>query len=456
LGTLDWVSPNPLRYRGVEGLFSFCRRIRIVDRSLSNDDDGRRDDLDAFRSRIVHGSLSMSMLTAPQILTINTGSSSLKVALYDVSREPTRTLSGLVERIGGAGGRLCLTDAQGTTLFDQAGDFTDHGSALEAVLAWLRDHRPDLNLAAVGHRVVHGGPDYREPRRVTPDLITNLQKLIPIAPDHLPQAIQAIQVTTRAYPDLLQVTCFDTAFHRLMPRAAQLYPLPRHFADEGVIRYGFHGLSYEYILQTLRAQAPREAAGRVIMAHLGNGASMAAVCGGIGVDTTMGFTPAGGLMMGTRSGDLDPGVLLYLLAERGTTRSELNDLVNRRAGLLGVSGTSADMRDLLERESTDGHAAEAVGLFCYQATKYLAAMAAALGRLDTLVFTGGIGERAASVRRRICEGLEFLGIRLDPRRNEAHARVISPEDSPATVRVMRTDEDLMIARHTRELMEKSS
>ena len=278
---------------------------------------------------------------------------------------------------------------------------------------------------------------------------------MPIAPDHLPQSIQAMQAAVKAYPNLPQVACFDTAFHRHMPRIAQLYPLPRHFADEGVIRYGFHGLSYEYIMQELRAMAPQEAEGRVLIAHLGNGASMAAVRGGIGIDTTMGFTPAGGLMMGTRTGDLDPGVLLYLLAERGMTPAALNELVNRQAGLLGVSGISADMRDLLERESADGHAAEAVALFCYQAKKYLGALAAVLGGLDTLVFTGGIGEHAASVRLRICEGLEFLGIRIDPRRNEAHAPVISREGSSATVRVMQTDEDLMIARHTRELMEQS-
>src|SRR6185437_10924796 len=252
--------------------------------------------------------------------------------------------------------------------------------------------------------------------------------------------------------NLPQVACSDSAFHRHMPRIAQLYPLPRHFAEEGLIRYGFHGLSYEYIMQELRTLAPKEAEGRVLIAHLGNGASMAAVRGGIGIDTTMGFTPAGGLMMGTRSGDISPGVLLYLLAEREMTPARLNVLLNRQSGLLGVSGISADMRDLLERESADAHAAEAVALFCYQARKYLGALAAVLGSLDTVVFTGGIGERAAAVRLRICDGLEFLGIRIDPHRNEAHAPVISREGGAATVRVMKTDEDLMIARHTRELI----
>jgi acetate kinase len=394
--------------------------------------------------------------TIQRILTINTGSSSLKVALFEMGRRETRILSGEVERIGVSEGRLHVTDANGATLIDQRNHLADHGAALEALLAWLKVNRPDLSPSAVGHRVVHGGTHYQEPQRVTPEFIAILQGMVPIAPDHLPQSIRAMQVAIKAYPNLPQVACSDSAFHRRMPRIAQLYPLPRHLADEGLLRYGFHGLSYEYIMQELRALARKEPEGRVLIAHLGNGASMAAMRGGIGIDTTMGFTPAGGLMMGTRTGDLDPGVLLYLLAERKMTPAALNELVNQRAGLLGVSGASADMRDLLERESADAHAAEAVALFCYEAKKYLGALAAVLGGLDTLVFTGGIGEHAAPVRLRICEGMEFLGIRIDPRRNERHAPVISTESSSATVRVMRTDEDLMIARHTRELIEKSS
>lgn len=397
----------------------------------------------------------MPSQTVQRILTINTGSSSLKVALVEMGRGEMRILSAEVERIGTPEGRLHVTDAGGATLIDQRNHLRDHGAALEAMLAWLKANRPDLNPSAVGHRVVHGGIHYQEPQRVTPEFIAILQGMVPIAPDHLPQSIRAMQVAVKAYPNLPQVACSDSAFHRRMPRIAQLYPLPRHLADEGLHRYGFHGLSYEYIMQELRALALKEAEGRVLIAHLGNGASMAAVRGGIGIDTTMGFTPAGGLMMGTRTGDLDPGVLLYLLAERGMTRTALNELVNRKAGLLGVSATSADMRDLLERESADAQAAEAVALFCYQAKKYFGALASVLGGLDTLVFTGGIGEHATSVRQRICEGMEFLGIRIDPRRNKAHAPVISPEGNSVTVRVMRTDEDLMIARHTSELMEKN-
>jgi acetate kinase len=393
--------------------------------------------------------------TVQRILTINTGSSSLKIALYELAGAETRIISGQVQRIGNPGGRLHLMDAHGATLLDQGTDFPDHAAALEEGLAWLQRHRPELSLDAVGHRVVPGHMHSREPQRVTPELIVILKGMIPMAPDHLPQTIAAMQVARKAYPDLPQVACFDTAFHRRMPRIAQMYPLPRHFTDKGLIRYGFHGLSYEYILQELRRVAPEEVGGRIIIAHLGNGASMAAVRGGIGIDTTMGFTPAGGLMMGSRAGDLDPGVLLYLLAERGMTPAALNVLVNQQAGLFGVSGISADMRDLLQKEATDSHAAEAVALFCYQAKKYLGALTAILSGLDTLIFTGGIGEHAAAIRLRIAEGLEFLGIRMDPRRNEAHAPVISRQGSPVTVRVMKTDEDLMIARHTRELIEKS-
>lgn len=310
---------------------------------------------------------------------------------------------------------------------------------------------PDYPGPAGWFRVV-----FEQSQRVTPELTATLEALVPLASDQLAHALQAIQAIAAAYPDLPQVACFDTAFHRHMPRTAQLYPLPRHLGEEGMIRYGFHGLSYEYIMQALRATVPQEAEGRVIISHLGNGASMVAVRGGVGIDTSMGFTPAGGLMMGTRPGDLDPGVLLYLLAQAGMTPAALDELVNRQAGLLGVSGISADMRDLLAKESADPRAAEAIALFCYQARKYLGALAAVMGGLDTLVFTTGIGEHVASVRSRICDGLEFLGIKLDLHRNEVHAPVISRERSAVVVRVLRTGEDLMIARHTRELIEKSS
>jgi acetate kinase len=281
----------------------------------------------------------------------------------------------------------------------------------------------------------------------------SIEELAELAPLHNGPALAAIRAVREVLgPGMPQVVAFDTAFHSRMPRVARLFALPRRLADEGVLRYGFHGLSYEYTMGELRALDPEAAVGRVLIAHLGNGASMVAVRGGVGLDTTMGFTPTGGLAMGTRSGDLDPGVLLYLLEEKKLSPPEMGELINRRAGLLGVSETTADMRDLLSREASDPRAAEAVALFCYQAKKFLGALAAALRGLDTLVFTGGIGEHAATVRWRICEGLEFLDLRLDGSRNAEHAPVISRNDGSVTVRVIPTDENLMIARHTRRLV----
>lgn len=388
-----------------------------------------------------------------RLLTINPGSSSLKTALYrlDAATE-TPELKAEVERIGLPGGRLRLTGPRAETLDESPGDFMYHGAALGVLLGRLRSLELDRDLAAVGHRVVHGGDRYREPCWITAAVISTLRELAPIDPHHLPRTLAAIEAVERAYPAVPQVACFDTAFHNRMPRVARLYALPRRLAEEGVVRYGFHGLSYEYVMGELRAVDPEAADGRGVIAHLGNGASMAAVLGGVGVDTTMGFTPTGGLMMGTRSGDLDPGVLLHLLRSRGMGPGALEDLVNQEAGLLGVSETSADMRDLLEREAEDPRAAEAISLYCYNAKKFLGALAASLGGLDVLVFTGGIGEHSAPVRWRICEGLDFLGIRLDPLRNAAHAPIISLDDGPMSVRVMKTNEDLMIARHTRRLV----
>jgi acetate kinase len=392
-----------------------------------------------------------------RLLTINTGSSSLKAALYRLREGATETpeLRAEASRIGSRGGGLRLTNTRGETLDERRDDLPDHAAALDALLSRLRDRGLDWDdLAAVGHRIAHGGDRYRGPQRVAPEVVADLRALVPLDPNHLPQAIAAIEAVGRVYPAVPQVVCFDTAFHSRMPRVARLYALPRELAEGGVVRYGFHGLSYEYVVGELR-RVDREAYdGCVVVAHLGNGASMAAVRGGVGVDTTMGFTPTGGLVMGTRSGDLDPSVPLFLLLERGLTPTEVSDLVNKQAGLLGVSGTSADMRDLLDREAYDERAAEAVALFCYQAKKFLGALAAALGGLDALVFTGGIGEHAARVRERICEGLGFLGIRLDPERNAAHAPVISGDDTAVTVRVVPTDEDLMVARHTRRLIEQ--
>lgn len=384
-----------------------------------------------------------------RLLTINTGSSSLKAALYHFSAEAEeRELGAEVERIGYPDARLHVEDTDGRSLFNRQDNLPDHAAALHAFLDWLQGRGDGASPDAVGHRVVHGGSRYSEPQLIDDGVVAALRDLIPIDPDHMPQAIEAIEATRRVYPAVPQVACFDTAFHRHMPRVARQYALPREVEEDGVMRYGFHGLSYEYVMGALRALDPAAAAGRVVIAHLGNGASMAAVRDGRGIDTTMGFTPTGGLMMGTRSGDLDPGVLLYLLTQRRVDPDDLSALVNKRAGLLGVSGASSDMRDLLARETDDPRAAEAVALFCYTAKKYLGALVAALGGLDTLVFTGGIGAHAAPVRERICAGLGFLGVDVDPARNGAHAPVISRDGAPTTVRVVKTDEDVMIARHT--------
>lgn len=387
-----------------------------------------------------------------QLLTINTGSSSLKAALYAGAGTPQRELTIHAARLGQTVGTLRVTDAGGAKLFDEREELPDHAAALRLLFARLRRYRPGLALDAVGHRIVHGGDDYHEPQLITEELVGALRALVPLDPEHLPQAIDAIVAVGRERPALPQVACFDTAFHRRMPEVAQRYALPRAYGDAGVRRYGFHGLSYEYVMGALRAEAGDAADGRVIVAHLGNGASMAAVRGGIGVETTMGFTPTGGLMMGTRVGDLDPGVLLHLLRAGHPNPQALSDLLNKQSGLLGVSGTSGDMRDLLGREASDPRAAEAIALFCYSARKHLGALVAVLGGLDTLVFTGGIGEAAAPVRARICAGFDFLGVALDPRRNEAHAPVVSPDGGPVTVRVIPTDEDLVIARHTARIV----
>ena len=383
-----------------------------------------------------------------RILSLNRGSSSLKLALHDLGATETRLAVGAIEGIGSERGRRWVRDTAGRLLDDSPGHFADAPGAVHAAFAVMETLRlppPD----AIGHRVVHGGPDHTRPERVDGRLVAELRRLVPLAALHLPAEIDAIEAVAGRFPGLPQVVCFDTAFHRRMPELAQRFALPQELWDRDIRRYGFHGLSYEYVVGTVGAVALR----RAVIAHLGNGASMVAVREGQSLDTTMGLTPAGGFMMGTRSGDLDPGVLLHLLAHGGWDGAALERLIDREAGLLGVSGLTSDMKTLLERRAAYPRAALAVEMFCYQVRKHIGALAAVLGGLDTLVFTGGIGEHAAPVRREICEGLEHLGVRLDRGRNDAHAAVISAADSVCTVRVVATDEDLMIARHTRAVLE---
>ncbi len=388
------------------------------------------------------------------LLTINTGSSSLKAAVYRIAAREKRLLSADARRIGLDRGQLGIADADGKTLFKQDEPLADHGAALKRILGWLADNGRLQSLVGVGHRVVHGGLEYQSPQLVDAALVAGLKALVPLAPDHLPQSIDAIESISRLLPRVPQVACFDTAFHRTLPDRARTLALPRAFKEQGVVRFGFHGLSYEYLVEQLRATDPVHAGGRAVLAHLGNGASMAAVQGGESRDTSMGFTPAGGLVMGTRTGDLDPGVLVYLLQTQGLSPTALNQLVNKQSGLLGISASSPDMRVLLDARGSDPRAAEAVEIFCYQARKCLGAYAAALGGLDTVVFAGGIGENSPDVRQQICAELDFLGVRLDPSRNRRQAAVISADDSRVTVRVIKTDEDLMIARHTNRLLAK--
>jgi acetate kinase len=365
-------------------------------------------------------------------------------------------LSGIIERIGLKPANLKIKDAQGETNLEHNLHLRDHDAAFKALFEWLRKNSPVEKIDAVGHRIVHGGIEYSRPQEITPELMEKLNELVPLAPDHLPNEITGIMAINKTYPSLTQVACFDTAFHRQLPLRAKMYPLPRRLFQEGIMRYGFHGLSYEYIMQELMTVAGEKVArGRIVIAHLGSGASMVAVKDGKSMDTTMGFTPTGGLMMGTRSGDLDPGILIYLLDEKGLSPSSLNEMLNTYSGLLGVSGRGSDMKFLLDNETKSSDIAEAIYLFCYQAKKFLGALCTTLGGLDTLIFTAGIGENSPVIRKRICDDMTFLNIYLDPIKNESNKPIISSDGVPTTIRVIRTNEELMIARHTNNVVNKN-
>ena len=381
------------------------------------------------------------------ILCINVGSSSCKFALYSISSDAETVLAdGAVDRIGSHGGKIRIRDANGKALAESNREFVRPQAAVAATLEeFERLKLPRLD--AVGHRIVHGGARHVAPELVTPQLVDDLKGLIPFAPLHMPGGIEGIQAVATRHPELAQVACFDTAFHRRMPETAERFALPRDLFEAGVRRYGFHGISYEYIMQALGAEVPA----RLIIAHLGNGASMAAVKDGRPLDTTMGFTPAGGFMMGTRPGDLDPGVILYLLEQKHYDAARLGELVNLKSGLLGVSGRSSDVKTLLDARASNAGAALAIEMFCYQIRKAIGALTAALDGLDMLVFTGGIGEHAAPIRAEVCEGLAHLGIAIDSRRNNSNDDTISTAESRCKVQVMPTNENLMVARHTSRL-----
>lgn len=386
-----------------------------------------------------------------QVLTLNTGSSSLKFSVYEFQDDHAKPIvRGHLDRIGSCQSHFEAINETGKHLAGHLVSVPDHDGALSLLI----DRLPMFgagSIDAVGHRIVQGGQRHTGPEILTPDLIEELRALCPLDPPHLPAALEAVTSAQRLGDDVVQVACFDTAFHRSMPLVAQQLPLPRQLTENtGLIRYGFHGLSYEYILGELnRITSPKVAQGRVIIAHLGNGASMAAVQGGKCIDTTMGFTPAGGLMMGTRTGDLDPGVIDYLLREKKVALEELNALIYQRSGLKGVSDASSDMRDLLASGET--HARLAVDLFCYQARKALGGLISVLDGVETIIFTGGIGENSAIPRAAICAGLSHLGLAIDSTWNEQNQAVISTPSSRVCVRVIKTNEELVIARHTAHL-----
>jgi len=391
------------------------------------------------------------------LLVLNAGSSSVKFALYEAHTEPTAGHLICEGGIGSIGHRphFKVVDRDGGVVHDAyLAEGAGHDDAIATLIGWIEQRFPDQRLAAVGHRVVHGGDLFDAPVRIDPDVVAKLRRFTPLAPLHQPHNIAAIEALAKLHPALPQVACFDTAFHHGLPQVATWFALPRELTAEGVRRYGFHGISYEYIAGALPGVAgPAIADGRVVVAHLGAGASMCAMRARKSVATTMGFTALDGLMMGSRTGVLDPGVVLYLLQQRGMTPDAISDLLYRRSGLLGVSGISDDMRTLLA--SDDPHAEEAIALFVYRIGRELGSLAAALGGLDALVFTGGIGEHAAEIRRRVCVQAAWLGVTLDAAAN-AHvsgAARISIADSAVSAWVIPTDEDLMIARHVWRLVD---
>lgn len=388
------------------------------------------------------------------ILTINGGSSSIKFALYKTDGFK-RMLYGSVDRIGLNDTTLSFNDLIGNRQDRRSISATDHRSAANSMIDWLETQDEFATVGGIGHRVVHG-MRHIEPETVTKELLDELHTICPYDPDHLPQEIEMIEILRKRYPKLLQVACFDTSFHASMPRTAKLLPLPRRYDAMGIQRYGFHGLSYAYLMEELARLAGNEVArGRIILAHLGNGASLAGVKNGKSIDTTMGFTPTSGLVMSTRTGDLDPGVVWFLIQAEKLNPEQFSNLINHQSGLLGVSETSSDMEDLLELQAKDNRAAEAVDLFCYQAKKWIGSFAAVLDGLDTLVFAGGIGENSPEIRSRICNGLQFLGIKLDEKKNAKNSNIISIVKSRVTVRVIPTNEELMIAKSVSNILDNS-
>ncbi len=388
------------------------------------------------------------------ILTINGGSSSIKFAMYNMEENPEQTFSGQINRIGLDDSEFEVT---GNTHIEKNKikiDVKDFKGAAEFLINWLKEQKYLDKISCIGHRIVHG-MEHTHPEIIDGNLLKELNKISDYDPDHLPAEIEIIELFKKHFPNLLQVACFDTSFHAGMPRVAKLLPVPRRFYKAGIRRYGFHGLSYTYLMEALKnIKGADESNGRIILAHLGSGASLAAVKDGKSMDTSMGFTPAGGLVMGTRPGDIDPGVAWYMMQSEQLNAEQFNHLINHEAGLLGISEISSDMQDLLQKQSSDIRAAEAVDLFCYQVKKWIGAFVAVLNGLDTLVFSGGIGENAPEIRSRICKGFDYLNIEIDEEKNKKNATIISTTKSKVKVYVITTNEEIIIAKSATELYMK--
>jgi len=395
------------------------------------------------------------------LLTLNAGSSSIKFAIFAPNGPPTRILSGKIERIGLSDTKFAVkshvypsANIEAPPLLNKVSSYSE---AIQALVVWLEKEFDQLKIGAVSHRVVHGGHLYTAPQIISPAMVNELKRLCPFDPEHLPNEILLIETLQQRFPKLQQIACFDTAFHHNMPRVGQLLAIPRRYQEKGLRRYGFHGLSYNFLMQELTRIADEKIAnGRIVLAHLGSGASLAAVHRGQSVDTSMGFTPNSGVTMSTRTGDIEPGLSTYLMQSENLTPQQFNELVNFESGLLGISETSSDIRDLLDKQQTDHRAAEAIALFCYQIKKQIGAYAASLGGLDALVFSGGIGENSAEVRSKICDGLEFLGIDINVTNNQENTLIISNASASVAVYVIPTDEEQMMASMMLEVLNLSN
>ena len=389
------------------------------------------------------------------ILTINGGSSSIKFALYEIDGALKQLLSGEIENIGTGNTRLSFNDFNTDQKNNISMNADGYNNVAFFLIDWLEKQGYFVSVSAIGHRIVQG-MKHSVPELITHELLVDLKNISAYDPDHLPGEIKLIELFRKHYPSLPQIACFDTAFHTSIPIVAKLLSIPRRYYEMGIHRYGFHGLSYAYLMEELQGIDHAAAQGKIILAHLGSGASLAAVNEGKSIDTSMGFTPASGLVMGTRSGDLDPGVAWYLMQSEKLSTEQFNHLINYESGLLGISETRSDMRELLKLKDTDKRAAEAAELFCYQTKKWIGSFAAALGGIDTLVFSGGIGENAPEIRSRICDGMKFLGIELDNNRNVNNESIISSDLSKVSVRVIKTNEELMIARMVCRVTERQN